>query len=380
MTRIAIVGGGLAGGLTALALARRRPDIDLTVIDSGPTFGGNHTWSFFDSDVTADAKWLVDQIDHKHWPDHEVHFPARHREIALGYNSIRSDALDRALKAALDPASIRLGTPVVELTATALTLAGGERIEADAVIDARGPRELPGFELGWQKFVGRYLNFDRPHGIVRPMIMDATVEQIDGYRFVYRLPISPTELLIEDTYYSASRDLDVAALEARIEADATRLGAGHAGLIEQEQGVLPVVMSGDIDALWQGPEIPKIGSAGGFFHPTTSYSFPDAIANAALIAEQRDLGAAALHRLLHRRAAELWKDRLFFRLLDKMLFRAAEPAKAYRVLEHFYRLPPDVVARFYSARLTAFDKLRILSGKPPVPIGRAVAALVGAAK
>lgn len=380
MTRIAIVGGGLAGGLTALALARRRPDIDLTVIDSGPTFGGNHTWSFFDSDVTADAKWLVDQIDHKHWPDHEVHFPARHREIAIGYNSIRSDALDRALKAALDPASIRLGTPVVELTATALTLAGGERIEADAVIDARGPRELPGFELGWQKFVGRYLNFDRPHGIVRPMIMDATVEQIDGYRFVYRLPISPTELLIEDTYYSASRDLDVAALEARIEADATRLGAGHAGLIEQEQGVLPVVMSGDIDALWQGPEIPKIGSAGGFFHPTTSYSFPDAIANAALIAEQRDLGAAALHRLLHRRAAELWKDRLFFRLLDKMLFRAAEPAKAYRVLEHFYRLPPDVVARFYSARLTAFDKLRILSGKPPVPIGRAVAALVGAAK
>lgn len=380
MTRIAIVGGGLAGGLTALALARRRPDIDLTVIDSGPTFGGNHTWSFFDSDVTADAKWLVDQIDHKHWPDHEVHFPARHREIALGYNSIRSDALDRALKAALDPASIRLGTPVVELTATALTLAGGERIEADAVIDARGPRELPGFELGWQKFVGRYLNFDRPHGIVRPMIMDATVEQIDGYRFVYRLPISPTELLIEDTYYSASRDLDVAALEARIEADATRLGAGHAGLIEQEQGVLPVVMSGDIDALWQGPEIPKIGSAGGFFHPTTSYSFPDAIANAALIAEQRDLGAAALHRLLHRRAAELWKDRLFFRLLDKMLFRAAEPAKAYRVLEHFYRLPPNVVARFYSARLTAFDKLRILSGKPPVPIGRAVAALVGAAK
>lgn len=380
MTRIAIVGGGLAGGLTALALARRRPDIDLTVIDSGPTFGGNHTWSFFDSDVTADAKWLVDQIDHKHWPDHEVHFPARHREIALGYNSIRSDALDRALKAALDPASIRLGTPVVELTATALTLAGGERIEADAVIDARGPRELPGFELGWQKFVGRYLNFDRPHGIVRPMIMDATVEQIDGYRFVYRLPISPTELLIEDTYYSASRDLDVAALEARIEADATRLGAGHAGLIEQEQGVLPVVMSGDIDALWQGPEIPKIGSAGGFFHPTTSYSFPDAIANAALIAEQRDLGAAALHRLLHRRAAELWKDRLFFRLLDKMLFRAAEPAKAYRVLEHFYRLPPNVVARFYSARLTAFDKMRILSGKPPVPIGRAVAALVGAAK
>ena len=86
MTRIAIVGGGLAGGLTALALAGRRPDVDLMVIDSGPSFGGNHTWSFFDSDVTADAKWLVDQIEHTHWPDHEIHFPARHRQIAIGYN------------------------------------------------------------------------------------------------------------------------------------------------------------------------------------------------------------------------------------------------------------------------------------------------------
>jgi lycopene beta-cyclase len=45
------------------------------------------------------------------------------------------------------------------------------------------------------------------------------------------------------------------------------------------------------------------------------------------------------------------------------------------VLEHFYRLPQEVIARFYSARLTALDKLRILSGKPPVPIGRALLAM-----
>jgi lycopene beta-cyclase len=58
-----------------------------------------------------------------------------------------------------------------------------------------------------------------------------------------------------------------------------------------------------------------------------------------------------------------------------MLFRAAEPDEAYRVLEHFYRLPDGVVARFYSAQLTALDKLRVVSGRPPVPIGRALGAI-----
>jgi lycopene beta-cyclase len=58
-----------------------------------------------------------------------------------------------------------------------------------------------------------------------------------------------------------------------------------------------------------------------------------------------------------------------------MLFRAADPAERYRVLEHFYRLDPALIERFYAARSTMADKLRILSGRPPVPIGRALAAM-----
>jgi lycopene beta-cyclase len=58
-----------------------------------------------------------------------------------------------------------------------------------------------------------------------------------------------------------------------------------------------------------------------------------------------------------------------------MLFRAAEPSARYRVLEHFYRLPEPLIGRFYADALTRPDKLRILSGRPPVPIGKALAAL-----
>ena len=69
----------------------------------------------------------------------------------------------------------------------------------------------------------------------------------------------------------------------------------------------------------------------------------------------------------------LWRERRFYRLLNLMLFRAAAPAQRYRVLEHFYRLDPATIERFYAARSSRWDKLRIMSGRPPVPIARALA-------
>ena len=58
-----------------------------------------------------------------------------------------------------------------------------------------------------------------------------------------------------------------------------------------------------------------------------------------------------------------------------MLFGAAEPAERYRVLQRFYRLSPTLVQRFYAGRSTRADQLRILAGRPPVPVHRAVRAL-----
>ena len=39
-----IVGGGLAGGLTALALAEAGRAANLTLLEGEATLGGNHTW------------------------------------------------------------------------------------------------------------------------------------------------------------------------------------------------------------------------------------------------------------------------------------------------------------------------------------------------
>lgn len=56
------------------------------------------------------------------------------------------------------------------------------------------------------------------------------------------------------------------------------------------------------------------------------------------------------------------------RLLNRMMFFAGQPARRYRILERFYTLPQPLIERFYAARLTRMDQLRILLGKPPVPV------------
>lgn len=373
---LVIAGGGLAGSLAAVELAGRRPEVPLLLVEQGPGFGGNHIWSFFDSDVEPRHRALVDRLSPSRWPSHDVRFPARRRTLSIGYNSVRSDHLDRLVRSALQPHQYRLGRRIAEVGADHLILDGGERIDAAGIIDARGPRAMPGLDLGWQKFVGRTYRFEAPHGCERPVIMDASVEQLDGYRFIYLLPFSSHELMIEDTYYSNSPAVDRVALGERLDTVAAGIGAGEAEVRSEESGVLPVLLGGDVEALWDsGPDVARLGLAGGFFHPTTGYSLPDAVRNAALLAEQRDFGSGALHRLFRGRAQSQWKDRHFFQLLNRMLFSAAEPRLRYRVLEHFYRLPEPVVARFYAARLTALDKLRIVSGRPPVPVGRAIQAL-----
>lgn len=373
---VIIAGGGLAGSLAALALASRRPEVPILVIEQGTSFGGNHIWSFFDEDVAAEDHRLIEPFVAAHWDAYDIAFPRRSRTLPTGYNSARSGLLDAHVRSVLRADQYRLGTAIESLSPYEAVLAGGERIAASAVIDARGPTDFPALRFGWQRFLGREYRLKGPHGLTRPIVMDAMVDQADGYRFVYCLPFAEDRLLIEDTYYVLDDGPDAAVLAARIDAYMAAQGWVPAALEAEEQGALPVVMSGDFARFWPAEDrLARLGLRGGFFHPTTGYSLPDAVRIALLLAEQRDFGGEALGSFLRREAMRLWRERRFYRVLNRMLFHAASPHLRYKVLEHFYRLDPDLIARFYAGRSRLGDKIRILSGRPPVPIGRAMIAL-----
>lgn len=370
---IAIAGGGLAGGLIALALAGKRPDLDVRLIEPAAGLGGNHIWSFFDSDIAPAHRWLVEPLVCHRWPSYDVAFPAHRRTLETGYNSIESERLDAVLRARLAPEKI-VPAKAISIDRTSIVLETQDRIEAGLVIDTRGAADLICLDLGWQKFLGQRLRIEGGHGLTRPIIMDATVPQFDGYRFVYCLPFDAETVFVEDTYYSDHVELPLEALRERI-GDYAKARGWHVTAIEREEtGVLPVAMGGDFERYWaSGGDTAKAGMRAALFHPTTGYSLPDAVRLAAHIAETPGFGPEQSQT----HAASLWGERGFYRMLDTMLFRAAEPDQRYRILERFYRLSPGLIGRFYAGQSTFLDKIRILSGKPPVPIGRALAAILG---
>jgi lycopene beta-cyclase len=374
-TDFLIAGGGLAGGLAALALAKKRPDVRVTIVEAEPQLGGNHVWSFFDTDIAPEDRWLIDPLICHHWDGNEVRFPGHGRTLASGYNSIESERLDQVVRAAL-PADAVITARITKLGAYAAILADGTQINAAAVIDARGIGDFAMLDLGWQKFLGQLLRLDTPHGLTRPVIMDAAVDQSDGYRFVYLLPFGPKAVFVEDTYYSTTPAFDATRLRGRIADYAAAQGWHIAAVEREEMAALPIAMGGNFDTLWPVRDrVPRLGMAAGLFQPMTGYSLPDAVRTAMLIADLPDLNTRALQHVLRSHARTTWEKRGFYRLLARLLFRAADPPTRYRLLERFYRLDEGLIGRFYASRSTIRDCIRILAGKPPVALRRALGAL-----
>lgn len=364
---LALIGGGLHNGLCALATLAARPDARIALFERGPALGGNHTWSFHDRDVDEAGRALVDPLVVRRWDGHDVAFPRYRRRMAGGYASISSTRFDevvRARLAAAPNARLFLGATVTAVRPHEVEVEHEGQVvrhRATTVVDARGPGPAP-TAAGFQKFVGQELRLTAAHGLERPVVMDATVEQRDGFRFVYVLPLAPDRVLVEDTCYSDGPALDRAALRAGIVEYVAEQGWTIAEVEREEEGVLPLPWEGD--AVDPEPGLVVAGYQGGWFHPVTGYSLPPSLRLARAIAGAVAAGAdvaAAVRALLPAHRRQL---RVALRL-NRMMFRWFAPARRIGVLEHFYRLPEESIARFYAMELRAIDRARLFVGRPP---------------
>lgn len=359
-----------------MRLAETRPRFRIQIIEAAGTLCGNHTWSFFASDLTDIQAARLDPLVAFRWTGYEVRFRDRYKRLTTGYRSITSDALRTATEQRLAGA-VKFNAPVVTATDDHVVLQGGAKLTAPCVIDARGGRTTPNLAVGYQKFLGQEVQLDVPHGLRVPLLMDATVEQLDGFRFVYTLPLDPCRLLIEDTYYSSGAELPVEQLRSRIADYAATKGWRVRSQIREERGVLPIILAGDHERLAAegAGGAPRIGLAAALSHPTTGYSLPDAVRVADLLAEKLAANGALASRdvrsVIDRYSRSIWRERSFYRLLNRMLFQAAEPQNRHGVLARFYALNQPLIERFYAGSLTGEDKVRIVLHmliKPPVPM------------
>lgn len=360
-----LVGGGLSNGLIALALLARRPAPRVALIEQGSTVGGNHTWSFHETDLGDAERELVEPLVRRTWPSYDVFFPSRARRIVAGYTACDGSRLHRVVaeRFARAPASeLLLESRAAVVQPNAVQLLSGRVLRAGVVLDGRGfaSSELEAVHRGgYQKFVGLELELAAASPVACPVLMDARVEQVDGYRFVYVLPFSHRRVLIEDTYYSLSPELDRERVRARVLEYAESRGYHVSGVAREEHGVLPIPTS--------AASVPNsagiaVGMRASWFHPTTGYSLP----SAARFAER--CAACSLSEL-PRAASEFSREHEkrvgFARFLNRLLFGGFAPSERRHVLERFYGLPEDVIERFYALRSTALDRACILWGRPP---------------
>ena len=363
---IVIAGAGLSAALTALRLGRTAR---VVLVDRKPDPRAAHTWSFHAGDIPADAQaWLAPALRCR-WPGQEVLFPGYGRRLRAGYASLDSHSLGQAVA---DVPHVR--GEVARIDPEGVTLACGRRIAARVALDARGFAPHPALEIRFQKFLGQELRLAGPHGPAWPVIMDATVPQQDGYRFFYLLPFAPDRLLVEATHYADAAALPAETLRHGIAAYVAAQGWTVAQVLREETGVLPIALRFDAPAFWRDrdPDLPVIGLRAGRFHPLTGYSLPCAVRSAEIVHDRWRQGPRALAQALRRDSLDLAQAQGFYRMLARMLFLAAEPEGRRAVMARFYRLPEGLIERFYAGRSTLPDKARILMGKPPVPIRRAL--------
>lgn len=364
-----IVGGGLAGGLLLHGLKVFQPDLRVVLLEKETHLSQHQTWCFHSTDLPVDHQWL-DKLISKKWSHQKVAFPEYERILKQEYNAMRSSEFSDFLMHHYGD-SIRLGVSVESLSQQQARLSDGRMITASQVVDARGWNPVTSQYQGFQKFVGWDVTLENAHGLEYVLLKDARIPQTDGYRFFYLLPWTAKSLLVEDTYYSNSSDLNHDKIGEEIQKYISEQGWKIASVDRKEAGCLPLPYFAEPSV---AKEFISLGARSGIFHPVTGYTFPDAVARVDLIiraplTEWRDL-LADYDRYKKSQMSFLLK-------LNRMLFLAAEPELRYKVLQRFYKLPADLIGRFYKGELKAFDWLRILIGKPPVPISKALKQILG---
>ncbi|WP_396198144.1 lycopene cyclase family protein [Flavobacterium sp.] len=107
-----------------------------------------------------------------------------------------------------------------------------------------------------------------------PTFMDFSVAQKGNTRFMYILPTSSTEALLEYTLFSKDL-LSKEAYEAEIEIYIKKLGITEYEIVEKEQGNIPMTCF----PFWKNnsKNIINIGSAGGWSKASTGYTFKNSV-------------------------------------------------------------------------------------------------------
>lgn len=374
MTRwdVAILGGGLAGLSIAARIAALPGGPRTLVIEPRAAYRRDRTWSYWDLhphpfQAAATARW-------DRWAVRGASgATAIASDSAHPYRAIPADRFYDAAIARIAGAThveLRLGTRALGLEE------GPDRVRvrtdrgeecAAIVLDSRPPTPRPGALA--QRFLGQEVVTARPvfdPGVATLMDFDVPQPVPGAVRFLYLLPFSPTEALMEDTWI-APADTALPSHRAGIRAYlAARHGVTRYEILYEEDGAIP--MDPDLAPCATARVVP-VGTAGGAVKPSTGYAFLAVQRMADAIVG--DLAAGRSPRPVPLRgAATRWMDRVFLSSLREN--PAGAPALFHAL---FRRCSAPALTRFLNDLGSPAEYARVIAAMPKGPMLRAAAAL-----
>ncbi len=359
-------GSGLSALMTVyeMILSGKFNDKSILLIDENPKKSNDRTWCFWDENH------LFDEIVSKKWPQATFSNKNFSRVLELApyeYKKIDGVAFyDMVFKNISEHKNIHfLNQKVVdfsELGNHCVVKTEAENFTCNKVFNSiYNPKEVTSqskYPLIHQHFVGWFIKSKEP--VFTPncaTFMDFSVELKNNTRFMYIMPTSTTEALLEYTLFSKNL-LSKEEYEIGIQNYITKLGISEYEIIEKEAGNIPMTCY----PFWKNntKNIVQIGSAGGWTKASTGYTFKNAVKKSKALVQflKTESDFTKFHK----------KDKFWFYdllLLDILNSKNHLGPNIFSAM--FKSGSPEVVFKFLDEETTFLEDLQVIWRCPKMP-------------
>ena len=359
-----IIGGGCAGLSLASNLAKlpgAAPKV--LVLEQRLQYRNDRTWCFWDT-ANAACKSLVTHA----WPTFRIkdkqqahtYDALKHPYLMLAsdvfYNQALAD-IDRCSNTQLLLGEEIIGSAVKVNQAWQVKTASGN-YSAKWLVDTRPhPDMVESDSVLWQSFFGQEIELDAAHfDADQCVLMDFDDGFANGLAFVYFLPTSAKQALIEYTVFSEHRYNKEALQPMLMQAVAQYTGQMAHRVVREESGVLP--MGNKRIRAHQDPSYVFSGLHAGGARPSSGYAFQRiqawAQACAVSLVEQNRLLPFAKDKWLQRHM-----DDLFLYVIKSQPKMASSLFKAL-----FKHCPHPALVKFMSDQASLYDAFCVMKSLP----------------
>lgn len=355
-----IIGNGLAGFQLALKLSENTffNNKTIALIDPSEKNTNDKTWSFWQKD---NSQWQ--SIISKSWETAAVLTSEKDIQLNLypySYNMIKAlDFYDYAKKKLQTKDNIHFiieSVTSVEENERVLVTTNNSTYSASHVFDSRIPEEFSIQNSNsisiLQHFKGWVIKSENEcFDDSKVIMMDYRLKDGNQTTFMYMLPLSKTEALIEFTYFTEN------LVEEHIYDDYIKtyikdyLNIETYSIVETEQGQIPMT-SFDFTK-FNTKKITKIGTGGGWVKGSTGYSFKHTEKKVAKIIENLKVGKTPSYQLFKSKYS--FYDKVFLKVLKD------ENYKGEWIFQQFYsKNSVQTMFRFLDEESSFFEELKVM--------------------